>query len=145
LISFNKIDLKHAKKKSRFVSIVFVLQIRIEKNDVVNHIFIDVWIDVDLYKHNLRIMIDFDVIKNFVNQFKIKKLNFQNELSSKKELKILDETSLRTYHAHSVRFEISDFDDHIHNDKEKFIKIDMNEIEMIFEFLWLQIVNFDIN
>jgi hypothetical protein len=79
-------------------------------------------------------MIDFDVIKNFVNQFKIKKLSFQNELSLKKELKILDETSLRTYHTHSVRFEISNFDDHIHKNKNEFIEIDMNEIEMILEF-----------
>jgi hypothetical protein len=80
-------------------------------------------------------MIDFDAIKNFVNQFKIKKLSFQNELSLRKELKILDETSLRTYHTHNVRFEISDFDDHIHNNKNEFIKTDMNEIEMILEFL----------
>jgi hypothetical protein len=79
-------------------------------------------------------MIDFDVIENFVSQFTIKKLSFQNELSLKKELKIFDETSLRTYHAHNVRFEISDFDDHIHNDKNEFIEIDMNEIEMILEF-----------
>jgi hypothetical protein len=78
-------------------------------------------------------MIDFDVIENFVNQFKIKKLSFQDELSLRKELKILDETSLRTYHAHNVRFEISDSDDHIHNDKDEFIEINMNEIEMIFK------------
>jgi hypothetical protein len=80
-------------------------------------------------------MIDFDVIENFVNQFKIKKLSFQNELSLKKELKILDKTSLRTYHAHSVRFEISNSDDHIHKSKNEFIEVDMNEIEMILEFL----------
>jgi hypothetical protein len=79
-------------------------------------------------------MIDFDAIKNFVSQLKIKKLSFQNELSLRKELKILDETLLRTYYAHNVRFEISDFDDHIHNDKNEFIEVDMNEIEMIFEF-----------
>jgi hypothetical protein len=79
-------------------------------------------------------MIDFDVIENFVNQLKIKKLSFQDELSLKEELKTFDETSLRTYHAHSVRFKISDFDDHIHNDKDEFIEVDMNEIEMIFEF-----------
>jgi hypothetical protein len=78
-------------------------------------------------------MIDFDVIENFVNQFKIKKLSFQDELSLKEELKTLDETSLRTYYAHSVRFEISDSDDHIHNDKNEFIEADMNEIEMILE------------
>jgi hypothetical protein len=54
-------------KRSKSVSIVFVLQARIEKDDAVNHIFIDVWIDVDSHKHSLRIMIDFDVIKNFVN------------------------------------------------------------------------------
>jgi hypothetical protein len=79
-------------------------------------------------------MIDIDVIKNFVNQLKIKKLSFQDELSLKKELKIFNETSLRTYHTHNVRFEISNFDDHIHNDKNEFIEINMNEIEMIFEF-----------
>jgi hypothetical protein len=79
-------------------------------------------------------MIDFDVIENFVNQLKIQKFSFQNELSLKEELKILDETSLRTYDEHSLRFEISDFDDHIHNDKDEFIEIDMNEIEMILEF-----------
>ncbi len=90
-------------------------------------------------------MIDFDVIENFVNQFKIKKLSFQDELSLKEELKTLDETSLRTYYAHSVRFEISDSDDHIHNDKNEFIEADMNEIEMILELSWLQIVNSDIN
>jgi hypothetical protein len=76
-------------------------------------------------------MIDFDVIKNFINQFKIKKLNFQDKLSLKQELKILNETSLRTYHAHSVRFEISDFDDFCHEDKNEFIEANMNEIEMI--------------
>jgi hypothetical protein len=78
-------------------------------------------------------MIDFDAIENFVNQFKIKKLSFQDELSLKEKLKILDETSLRTYHEHSVRFDISDFDDHIHKNKNEFIEIDMNEIEMILE------------
>jgi hypothetical protein len=78
-------------------------------------------------------MIDFDVIENFVNQLKIKEFSFQDELSLRKELKILDETSLRTYHAHNMRFEISNFDDHIHNDKNEFIEIDMNKIEMILE------------
>jgi flagellar basal body rod protein FlgB len=78
-------------------------------------------------------MIDFDVTENFVHQFKIKKLSFQNELSLKEKLKTFDETSLRTSHAHSVRFEISDFDNHIHNDKDEFIEVDMNEIEMILE------------
>jgi hypothetical protein len=78
-------------------------------------------------------MIDFDVIENFVNQLKIKKLSFQDELLLREKLKILDETSLRTYHAHNVRFEISDFDDHIHKSKNEFIEADMNEIEMILE------------
>ncbi len=122
-------------KNSRFVNIVFVLQIRIEKNDVVNHIFINVCVDVNSHKHNLRIMINFDVIKNFINQFKIKKFNFQNKLSLKQELKILDETSLRTYYAHNVRFEISNFDDVCHEDKNEFIEINMNEIEMILKLL----------
>ncbi len=90
-------------------------------------------------------MINFDVIKNFVNQLEIKKFNFQNKLSLKQKLKILDETSLRMYHAHNVRFEISDFDDFCHEDKNEFVEVNMNEIEIILRFSWLQIVNFDIN
>jgi hypothetical protein len=77
------------------------------------------------------IEIDFDVIENFVNQFKIKKFNFQNKLSLKQELKTFDETSLRTYHAHNVRFEVSNFDDFCHENKNEFIEANMNEIEMI--------------
>jgi hypothetical protein len=121
------------------------LQTRIERNDIINHIFIDVWINVDSHKHSLRVMIDSDVIENFVSQFKIKKLSFQDELSLKEELKILNKTSLRTYHAHSLRFEISNFDDHCHKNKNEFIEVDMNEIEMILELSWLRTVNFDIN
>jgi hypothetical protein len=68
-------------------------------------------------------MINFDVIEYFVNQLKIKKFSFQDELSLKKELKIFDETSLRMYHAHNVRFQVSDFDDHIHNDKNEFFEL----------------------
>jgi hypothetical protein len=79
-------------------------------------------------------MIDSDVIENFVSQLKVKKLSFQDELSLREELKILNETSLRTYHAHSLRFEVSDFDDHCHKNKDEFIEADMNEIEMILEF-----------
>ncbi len=60
-------------------------------------------------------------------------------------MKTFDETSLRMYHAHNVRFEISNSDDHIHKSKNEFIEIDINEIEMILELSWLQIVNFDIN
>jgi hypothetical protein len=79
-------------------------------------------------------MIDFDVIENFVNQLKIKKLNFQDKLSLNQRLKTFDETSLRMYHAHNVHFEISDFDDFCHEDKNEFIEADMNEIEMILKF-----------
>jgi hypothetical protein len=79
-------------------------------------------------------MIDFDVTENFVNQLKIKKLSFQDKLSLKQRLKILDETSLRTYHAYSVRFEISDFDDFCQKEKDEFIKANMNEIEMMLRF-----------
>jgi hypothetical protein len=27
------------------------------------------------------------------------------------------------YHAHNVRFQVSDFDDHIHNDKNEFFEL----------------------
>jgi hypothetical protein len=109
------------------------LQVRVEKDDSVNHIFVDVIIDVDLHKHSLRVMIDCEVTKNFISQLKIKKFNFENELSIKKKLKTLDETSLRMYHTHNVRFEISNTKEHCHENEDEFIEANMNKIEMILE------------
>ncbi len=77
-----------------------------------NHIFVDVKLNVDAHKHNLRVMINYEVIKNFINQFKIKKLNFKDNLSIKKDLKMLNETSLRIYHAYNVRFKTLDIKNH---------------------------------
>ncbi len=96
------------------MSIVFILQVRVEKNDSINHISVDVKIDVNTHKHNLRVMIDCEVTKNFINQFKIKKLNFKDNLSIKKDLKTLNETSLRIYHAQNVRFDIVNTKNHYH-------------------------------
>ncbi len=104
----------HDEKRSRFVSIVFILQARVERDDSINHIFVDVKINVDAHKHNLRVMIDCEVTKNFINQFKIKKLNFKDNLSIKKDLKTLNETSLRIYHAQNVRFDIVNTKNHYH-------------------------------
>jgi hypothetical protein len=67
------------------------------------------------------------------NQLKIKKLNFEDNLSIKKDLKTLNETSLRTYHAHSVRFDVLDTENHYHQNEDEFIEANMNEIEMILE------------
>ncbi len=78
-------------------------------------------------------MIDCKITKNFISQFKIKKLNFENNLSIKKDLKTLNETSLQTYHVHNVRFDVLDTKDHCHQDEDEFIKANMNEIEMILE------------
>jgi methionine synthase II (cobalamin-independent) len=101
-------------KKSRFVSIIFILQARVERNDSINHIFVDVEIDVDVHKHNLRVMIDYEATENFINQLKIKKFNFEDNLSIKKDLKTLNETSLCIYHAHNVRFDVVDTENHCH-------------------------------
>ncbi len=123
----------HDEKKSRFVNIVFILQARVERNNSINHIFVDVKIDVDAHKHSLRVMIDCEATKNFISQLKIKKLSFEDNLSIKKDLKTLNETSLRTYHAHSVRFDVLNTEDHYYHDEDEFIEANMNEIEMILE------------
>ncbi len=121
----------HDEKKSRFVSIVFILQVRVERDDSVNHIFVDVNIDVKTHKHSLRVMIDCEDTKNFINRLKIKKLSFKNNLSIKKDLKTLNETSLRTYHAHNVRFKVLDTENHCYQDEDEFIEANMNEMKMI--------------
>ncbi len=102
----------HDEKKLKFVNIVFILQACVERNNSINHIFVDVKIDIDAHKHSLRVMIDCEVIENFINQFKIKKLNFEDNLSIKKDLKTLNETSFRIYHAYNVRFDVLDTKNH---------------------------------
>jgi hypothetical protein len=124
----------HDEKKLRFVSIVFILQTRVERDDLINHIFVDVKIDVNAHKHSLRVIIDCEVIENFISQLKIKKLSFEDNLSIKKDLKTLNETSLRIYHAHNVRFDVLDTKNHCHQDEDEFIEANMNEIEMILKF-----------
>ncbi len=119
------------RKKSRFVSIVFILQARVERDDSISHIFVDIKIDVNAHKHSLRFMIDCEITKNFINQLKIKKLSLKNNLSIKKDLKTLNKTSLRIYHAHNVRFKILDTEDHCHQNENEFIETNMNEIQMI--------------
>ncbi len=96
------------------MNIVFILQIRVKKKDLINHIFVDLKIDIDAHKHNLRVIINCEVTKNFINQFKIKKLSFENDLSIKKDLKTLNETLFRIYHTHNMRFKILDTKNHCH-------------------------------
>jgi surface polysaccharide O-acyltransferase-like enzyme len=79
-------------------------------------------------------MINCEITKNFINQFKIKKLSFKDNLSIKKDLKTLNETSFCIYHAHNVRFDVLNTKNHYHQNEDKFIKANMNEIEMILEF-----------
>jgi hypothetical protein len=125
----------HDEKRSKSVSIVFILQARVEKDDSINHIFVDVEVDVDTHKHSLRVMIDCEITKNFISQLKIKKLSFEDNLSIKKDLKTLNETSLRIYHAHNVRFDVVDTENHCHQNENEFIEANMNEIEMILKLL----------
>ncbi len=49
-------------------------------------------------------------------------------------MKTFNETSLRTYYTHNVCSEILDLENHKHEYKNKFIEINMNEIEMILKF-----------
>jgi Ni2+-binding GTPase involved in maturation of urease and hydrogenase len=80
-------------------------------------------------------MIDYEVTENFISQLKIKKLSFENNLSIKKDLKTLNKTSLRIYHAHNVRFNVVDTENHCHQKEDEFIKTNMNEIKMILKLL----------
>jgi hypothetical protein len=78
-------------------------------------------------------MIDCEGTENFISQLRIKKLSFEDNLSIKKDLKTLNETSLRTYHAHNVRFDVLNTEDHCSQNENEFIETNMNEIEMILE------------
>ncbi len=79
----------------------------------------------------MRVMINSNVIENFINQLKIKKLDFQNEISIKSNLKILNDIFLKTYHAHNMRLIVTNNKNFVHQKKHITIEINMNEIDMI--------------
>ena len=79
----------------------------------------------------LQIMINCDVIKNFIFQLKMKKLDINEFYVSMSKFKIFDDTTLRTYSNHILLIKIVNQADHVNFDRHDFIAINMINIELV--------------
>ena len=82
---------------------------------------------------NLRIMMNCDVIKNFIFQLKMKKLNIKEFYASVSKFKIFDDITLRTYSNHILLIKIVDQTNYVNFDRHDFIATNMISIELILE------------
>ena len=66
---------------------------------------------------NLRIIINCDVIKNFIFQLKLKTLNIKEFYVSMSRLKIFDDITLRMYSNHILLIKIADQTNYVNFDR----------------------------
>jgi hypothetical protein len=78
---------------------------------VAQYLFLNAKIDVNIESltHNMRAMIDCDVIHNFINQFKIRKHSFLEIYKEIVSLTILNDTLFKTHNWHNMRVDVVDF------------------------------------
>ena len=79
----------------------------------------------------LRIMMNCDVIKNFICQLKIKKLDINELYASVSKFKTFDEITLRTYLNYTLLIKIVDQANYVSFDRHDFIATNMMNIELI--------------
>jgi hypothetical protein len=74
------------------------------------HLFLNARINVDVESltHNMRVIIDCDVIYNFINQLKIRKHSFLEMYKEIVSFMILNDTSLKTHNSHNMRVDVVD-------------------------------------
>jgi hypothetical protein len=72
------------------------------------HLFLNARINVNIESltHNIRVIINYDVIHNFINQLKIRKHNFLKIYKKIVSLTILNNTSLKTHDSHNMRVNV---------------------------------------
>jgi hypothetical protein len=74
------------------------------------HLFLNARINVDVESltHNMRVIIDYDITHNFINQLKIRKHNFLKMYKEIVSLTTLNNTSLKTHDSHNMRVDVVD-------------------------------------
>ena len=77
---------------------------------------------------HLQIIINCDVIKNFIFQLKMRKLNINEVYVSTSKFKIFDDTTLRTYSNHILRIKIVYQTNYVNFDCHDFIATNMMSI-----------------
>ena len=90
-------------------------------------------------------MIDNEIIHNYVFQFKIKKHNFVEDDIQFQSFWCFNDTALKIYKFHSLNVDVINQQNAETRLQQKFLKIDMIDVNMILKMSFLQSVNSIIN
>ena len=85
---------------------------------------------IEIKSMRLRIMINCDVIKNFIFQLKTKKFNINKFYVLMSKFKILNDITLRTYSNYILLIKIVDQTNYVTFDRHYFIAINMMNIKL---------------
>ena len=88
-----------------------------------------------------RTMIDNEIIHNFFFQFKIKEHNIVEIDIQSQNFRCFDETALKIYKFHNLDVDVINQRNEESRSQQKFLKIDMIEVDMILKMSFLQSVN----
>ena len=98
---------------------------------VTDHMYLMIILMINKKSMNLRIMMNCDVIKNFIFQLKMKKLNIKEFYASMSKFKIFDDITLRTYSSYTLLIKIVDQTNYVNFDRHDFITTNMMSIKLI--------------
>ena len=89
----------------------------------------------------IKIMIDNEITHNFISQLKIKKHNFVEIDTQSQDFRCFDDIVLKTYKFHSLNVDVIDQKNAETRSQQKFLRIDMIDVDMILKMSFLQSVN----
>jgi hypothetical protein len=140
-----KKSFKDDKEKKRSIDVIFVVQIRVDREEIIKYMFITMILYLNIKQKTIRAMIDCDATFNFIFQMKIKKWDLQKIVDVSSELKTLNDIFFKYYEAHVLRIKMIDSSEREIRIKQTIIVADMTKIHMILNLLWLKKLNSDID
>jgi hypothetical protein len=136
---------KDDQKKKRSIDVIFVVQIRVDREEIIKHMFITMILYLNIEQKTIRVMIDYDVTFNFIFQMKIKKWDLQKIVDVSSELKTLNDTFFKCYKAHVLKTKMIDSSKRKIRIKQTIMIANMTEIYMILSLFWLKKLNSNID
>ena len=126
------------KSKKKMINVVSIVSIQIVKNkSTLQYFFILITLYVNTIMITIKIMIDNKSIRNFIFQFKIKKHKFVEIDTQIQNFRYFDNIVFKTCKFHNLNVDVIN--------QQKFLKVNIIDVNMILKMSFLQNVNFIID
>ena len=146
---WNDVIKNNNNRKKNLIFVVETLNINLKRSKF-RVLIISISIKIFVTQINRTIiicLIDFDVETNFIFQRLIKKMQlFEFKKIAKQQINAIDDRVVQMYeHYENMFIKTHDNEKRFEKQNVDFWTIDMLKYDMIFEYFWLNVVNFDID